>query len=230
MPNLNDLPLRIFIGYDSKEPVGYHVLVHSILSRASIPVSITPIALGNLKDIYTRERGEKETTEFSISRFIVPYLSDFKGYSVFMDCDMVCLIDVADLLKEIDQQPDKAILVCQHDYVPKDVIKATGKQTAYPRKNWSSFMIMNNTLCTALTPKYVNTATGLELHRFLWANESIGRLPLEYNWLVGEYEHNDNAKILHFTLGLPCFEDYKNSDHAEDWWKEYHKTIHPIKP
>lgn len=215
-------PLRIFVGYDSKEPLAYYVLAHSILRRTSLPVSIEPLALHQLRRIYTRERGPTESTEFSMTRFLVPYLCGYEGHAVFMDCDMLCRADVAELLLHAVAHPDKAVLVCQHEYTPKHATKFLGQaQTAYPRKNWSSLMVFNNRLCAALTPEYVNTATGLDLHRLNWIPDAwVGALPLEWNWLVGEYEPNHSARMLHYTLGGPWFEEHAECDHAEDWLDE----------
>ena len=176
-----------------------------------------------LGQLFTRERGPKESTEFSISRFIVPALSEFTGWSLFMDCDMLCLADIALLVPETQRQSDQAVLVCKHDYEPNPARKFLNQeQTSYPRKNWSSVMFFNNALCTALTPEKVNTATGLHLHRFEWLPDDrlIGELPLEWNWLVDEYPKNPNARILHFTRGGPWFEEYKNCDYADEWRAE----------
>lgn len=219
---LRDQPLRIFIGYDSREPVAYHVLAHSIITRASRPVSITPIARGQLGGIYSRRREALESTEFSRTRFLVPYLSGYQGWSVFMDCDMLCRIDIDELMEAVYDSTQAGAYVCKHDYVPKAATKFLGeKQTAYPRKNWSSLIIFGNSLCKALTPQYVNTASGLDLHRFAWLYGEPGGLPLEYNWLVDEYPHNDDAKILHYTNGGPWFQETANCDHAEDWRREF---------
>lgn len=218
-------PLRIFVGYDSKEVVAYHVLASSILRRASIPVCFVPLSLQSLQRVYLRQRGPTEATEFSLTRFLVPYLSDYRGLSVFMDCDMLMQADVLDLWLEILAQPGKAVWCCQHDYVPKALTKFDGhEQTKYPRKNWSSFMVFDNEQCRALTPDYVNTATGLQLHRFQWldSDDQIGSLSLSWNWLVGEYERNPNAKNLHFTNGGPWHEgsDYAFGLDASAWQQE----------
>lgn len=215
--------LNVFIGYDPKESVAYHTLSHSILRRSSVPVSIAPLMQAQLKGLYTRPRGPTESTEFSLTRFLVPALAGYRGWSIFMDCDMLCLADIAQLAAELERQPDKALLVCQHDYVPKTERKFLGQiQTRYPRKNWSSLMLFNNERCRALTPQYVNSATGLELHRFAWIEDHlIGALPLEWNWLVTEYEHNPAAKIVHYTLGGPYFAAYRGCDYAAEWFAEY---------
>lgn len=212
--------IRVFIGFDSREPVAYHVAAHSLLTTASGPVAIIPLVQNQLRTsgLYTRERGKTEATEFSMTRFLVPYLSDYAGISIFMDCDMVVKEDIYNVLHPI-AGTNKAVFVCQHDYTPKSEIKMDGQtQTTYPRKNWSSFMVFLNGRCNRLTPHYVNTASGLELHRFHWTEDNaIGALPLEWNWLVGEYPHNDEAKILHYTNGGPWFTDYRKCDHAADW-------------
>jgi hypothetical protein len=158
-----------------------------------------------------------------MTRFLVPYLSGYAGWSIFMDCDMLCRVDIVALAKEIDAQAEKAVLVCKHDYVPKTDRKFLDQvQTKYKRKNWSSLMLFNNARCRALTPDYVNTASGLELHRFAWIDDAaIGELPLEWNWLVGEYAHNPAAKIVHFTIGGPYFAAYRDCDYAGEWFAEF---------
>ena len=215
--------LSIYIGYDPRESVAYHTLSHSILRRSSVPVSIAPLVQGQLRHIYRRPRGPTESTEFSLTRFLVPALSEYRGWSVFMDCDMLCRVDIAALGQEIERQGDKAVLVCKHDYVPKTERKFLGQvQTKYARKNWSSLMVFNNARCRVLSADYVNTASGLELHRFAWIDDAaIGALPLEWNWLVTEYPHNAKARIVHFTLGGPYFPEYANCDYSEEWRAEF---------
>lgn len=220
---MSSLPLRIMIGYDSKEPAAYHVLAHSIIRRASHPVSITPLHLPSLRHIYTRERGPTESTEFSITRFLVPHLSGFGGgYSIFMDCDMLCRVDIGDIMLYVMADPGKAVYVCQHDYTPKNTFKFQGKlQMGYPRKNWSSLMVFDNARCAHLTTEYVNQASGLDLHQFNWLkDDQIGSLPLEWNWLVGEYPANLYARILHYTIGGPWWPDCAHCDHADLWLNE----------
>jgi lipopolysaccharide biosynthesis glycosyltransferase len=217
-------PLRIYVGWDRAETVSYAVLCHSIIQRSSIPVSITPVKREHLRE-FKRVRSEKESTDFSISRFLVPYLAGYTGLALFMDCDMLCLADIAELLEIQQEQPYAGVLVCQHDYTPKGRTKFLGNiQTVYPRKNWSSFILFNlqNWRCKDLTAKYVNEATGLELHRFEWIqDERIGKLPLEWNHLVGEYKPNPKAKMLHFTLGGPWFEEFSDCEGADLWRAEF---------
>ena len=212
--------INIFIGYDSKEKVAYNVLSHSIIQNSTKPVAITPIALNHLKDDFVRERNALSSTEFSFSRFMIPHLMNYQGWALFMDCDMLMFEDVSELWRMRDDS--KAIQVCKHDYVPKEKTKFLGQtQTAYPKKNWSSFMLMNCKKCSSLTPDYVNRASGLELHQFKWleGDHLIGDLPLEWNWLVGEYEHKDDVKNVHYTKGGPWFEEYARCDYSQDWFK-----------
>jgi hypothetical protein len=214
--------LNVYIGYDPRESVAFYTLAHSILRRASIPVSITPLMRSQLTGVYTRARGPTESTEFSLTRFLVPWIAEFRGWSVYMDCDMLCRTDIAELASYMERQSKKAVLVCRHDYVPKTGRKFLNQvQTKYQRKNWSSLMIFNNDRCRTLTPDYVNSASGLDLHRFAWTQEPLlGSLPLEWNWLVGEYEYNPAAKIVHYTLGGPYFDEYRDCDYAAEWFKE----------
>jgi len=215
--------LKVFIGFDSREPIAYHVLAHSILTRASRPVAIVPLVQDQLRrwGPYTRERGMLETTEFSLTRFLVPWLSNYQGLSIFLDCDMVCLTD---LTKAADLLGDHAVAVCQHDYTPTSTRKFLDQsQSTYPRKNWSSFMVFNNARCQALTPAYVNTVTGLMLHRFWWMPDDtqIGSLPLEWNYLVGEPGQSQAPpKLVHFTNGGPWFPETADGEYADRWRAE----------
>ena len=218
--------INIFIGYDNKERVAYNVLSHSIIQNSTKPVAITPISLNNLKDDFVRERNSLSSTEFSFSRFMIPHLMNYQGWALFMDCDMLMFEDVAELWRMRDDS--KAIQVCKHDYTPKEKIKFLGQtQTAYPKKNWSSFMLMNCKKCSTLTPDYVNRASGLELHQFKWleSEEMIGELPLEWNWLVNEYEYKQDVKNVHYTDGGPWFTDYRGCDYADDWFKNHDECM-----
>jgi hypothetical protein len=223
--------LNVYVGYDPQESVAFYTLAHSIARRASIPVSIAPVMQSQLGGLYWRERGPTESTQFSLTRFLVPALAGYRGRSIFMDCDMLCRADIAGLVAYADLDPDKAVLVCKHDYVPKTERKFLGHvQTKYARKNWSSLMIFNNELCTALTPEYVNSASGLDLHRFKWLNDSlIGELDLKWNWLVGEYPYNREAKMVHYTLGGPYFDEYRDCDYASEWFEEFESMRSTVK-
>ena len=221
--------INVFIGYDSKEKVAYNVLSHSIIQNSTKPVSITPIALNNLKDDFVRERNSLSSTEFSFSRFMIPHLMNYQGWALFMDCDMLMFEDIAELWRLRDDR--FAVQVCKHDYTPKDEKKFLGQvQTKYEKKNWSSFMLLNCKKCTTLTPDYVNKASGLELHQYKWleSEDLIGDIPLEWNWLVGEYEHKEDVKNVHFTEGGPWFDDYKNCDYSKDWFANYKESNEPF--
>lgn len=208
--------IRVFIGCDDVEMLAYHVLADSIMRHSSVPVSITPVRVSNLKDCYTRRRDPKQSNEFSFSRFLVPYLCDFKGKAIFMDCDMLMRADIAELARYFDDEFD--VRCVQHDYTPKSYRKYLGNvQYAYPRKNWSSLMLFDCERCYRLTPDYINTTDAANLHRMYWA-QNVESLPLEWNWLVGEYEHNPRAKLVHWTIGGPWFKDYEKTEYAEEWY------------
>ena len=214
--------IHIFIGYDSVESVAYHTLCESILSRASVPVAFHPVKRSMLKDIHNRPLDETQSNEFSITRFLVPYLMEYKGYAIFMDCDMLVLDDIKKLFDHVDWQ--KSVSVVKHDYTPKDTVKYLGAiQHPYPRKNWSSVMVFNcfHQHCRNLTPEYVNTASGLDLHRFKWTfDDLIGELPADWNHLVSEYPPNPNAKLVHYTVGGPYFNEYAHCEYSDEWFKE----------
>jgi len=213
--------IRVFVGYDDDESVAYHVLAHSILRHASQPVSITPLVKRHMAGFYQRERSAIESTDFSFTRFLVPYLSGYEGWSVFMDCDMLMTADVAELVALRDEKFD--VMCVKHDYVARDDVKFLGAvQTKYEKKNWSSVMMFNNAACTALTPGVVAGETGLFLHQFKWlaGDDRIGALPTTWNYLVGEITMPGTPKLIHYTLGGPYFDAYRNCEYAKLWFAE----------
>lgn len=181
---LSEDMIRVFIGYDGREEIAFHVLARSIWERASEPVSITPVRLSHLEGFWKRPRHPLQSTDFSFSRFLVPYLCDYQGFAIFMDCDMLCLKDIADLWSYRDT--NFALKVVKHKHDVETGVKFLNQpQTPYQRKNWSSVMLFNNDKCRNLTPEYVCKAEGLDLHQFKWLkDEDIGDLPENWNYLV----------------------------------------------
>ena len=218
---------RIYIGFDSKEVAAYHVLCQSILEKSSIPVSVTPVALDHLEGVFARERNPLQSTEFSFSRFLVPYLSGFQGWSLFIDCDTLVRTDIAELWALRDER--FAAMCVKHDYRPRSETKSLGQvQSRYEKKNWSSVLLFNNAKCRRLDPYYVNTATGLDLHQFKWleSEDLIGDLPAAWNWLVAEYDYRSDAKLVHFTTGGPYFDEHRNDDYADEWFSTRERLLH----
>jgi hypothetical protein len=215
---MTDDMIRVFIGFDRREAVAFNVLAYSIQLRSSRPVSICPLMLSQLRTVLVRERDPLQSTDFSFSRFLVPFLSGYRGYSIFMDCDMLMLDDVAALWAL--REPGFAVKVVKHDHRPTETTKFLGEpQSRYEKKNWSSVMLFNNEHCRALTPDYVNSASGLQLHQFKWleSDRLIGELPRRWNHLVGYDPPNANAALAHFTRGGPWFAEHADCEHAASW-------------
>jgi hypothetical protein len=212
--------IRIFIGFDPREAVAYHVCANSIIRHSSRPVAITPLALNNLGD-YT-ERHTDGSNQFIYSRFLVPHLADYSGWAIFVDGDMLLRADVAELWALRDEA--KAVLCVHHDYRTTAAAKYLGaKNQDYPRKNWSSVVLWNcgHPANRVVTPAFIEGATGAQLHRFSWLGDDlIGELPKEWNWLPDEFGANPAAKLLHWTLGTPCFHEYATAPMAEEWHRE----------
>ena len=214
--------INVTIGYDPREAVAFSVLAYSIHARATLPVSIAPLMLSQLKAVLTRERHPLQSTDFSFSRFLTPYLSDYAGWSVFMDCDMLMLDDIANLWALRDER--YAVMVVKHVHIPRETTKFLGEpQTQYEKKNWSSVMLFNNAKCRALSTDYVNTASGLDLHQFKWLNDDrlIGALPDRWNHLVGYNPPRADAALVHYTLGGPYFSEYAGCEYAKHWRCEH---------
>lgn len=213
--------IRIFIGFDPRETVAWHVLTHSILARSTEPVSFVPLALNNLKALMWRTRDPLQSTDFSFSRFLTPHLSNYEGWSLFMDCDMLVLDDIAKLWAMRDEQ--YAVMCVKHNHVPRESSKFHNeKQTTYGKKNWSSVMLFNNAKCRSLSPEFVNAASGLELHQFKWLGDDglIGELPAGWNHLVGYDKPCADVANVHYTSGGPYFNEFVTCDYADPWFEE----------
>jgi lipopolysaccharide biosynthesis glycosyltransferase len=222
--------IKVFIGYDTKETIAYHVCSNSIIRHASKPVSIVPLSLNLLSDyIETHADG---SNDFVYTRFLVPHLMDYNGWAIFLDGDMVVTEDIDKLWQLRDDT--KAVMVVKHNYKTKSNQKYLGQPNAdYPRKNWSSVVLWNcaHPANKSVTVDFVQTATGSQVHRFSWLTDDlIGELPIEWNWLADEYGVNTNAKLIHYTLGTPCFEEFNNSPMADLWHDEHLLTNYVSKP
>jgi hypothetical protein len=218
--------IRLFIGYDPREAVVYHVCVNSIIRHASEPVAVTPLALKNLGGYVERHRDG--SNQFTYSRFLVPQLMGWAGWGLYIDGDMLLRTDIAELWNLRDDS--KALLCVHHDYKTRMTEKYLGARNQdYPRKNWSSVILWNcaHPANGVLTSEFVQQATGAQLHRFTWlADELIGELPKEWNWLPDELGPNPRAKLLHWTLGAPCFHEFADAPMAEEWHRERALTDH----
>lgn len=215
----------IYIGYDSRESVCYDVCKYSIEISSNSSHNISKLDVRELS-MYERETDPLASTEFTYTRFLVPYLAGYKGWALFCDCDFIFLEDVDELFALKNE--NMSVMVCKHDYNPSNKTKMDGmKQTNYPRKNWSSLMLFNcsHPSCKALTPDVINTQTGKFLHRFEWTDDSsIGTIPIQWNWLVDWYTEPDDGTphALHYTEGGPWFDEYKDCEYA-DVWNNYHE-------
>ena len=220
------MSINFFIGYDAKEDIAYRVCKYSLLKRSSTNIKVTSLKLDELisKNLYTRMVDPLASTQFTYSRFLVPKLMNYNGWAVFCDCDFIFLDDVANLTRNLDKK--KAVYCVQHDYTPKEKHKMDGqKQTIYPRKNWSSFIVFNcsHPSTKKLTVENVNSETGAYLHQFKWCkDEEIGSLDERWNWLEGWTSNHNDLKpfAVHYTRGGPWFPEWQDVEFANEWQKE----------
>jgi hypothetical protein len=232
---MNPQPLKVYLGYDSREQAAYEVAERSIRRHASVPLSITPLnaerlAANGLLRRPTDTRGQRydilsnaaASTEFAISRFAVPFLAQ-SGLALFADCDIVAMGDIAELFALAD--PRYAVMCVKHDFAGLTGTKMDGQaQIPYPRKLWSSVMLFNcdHPAMKRLSLTDLNERPGRDLHAFYWlADEEIGELPPEWNWLVGLQPQPASPKIAHFTLGTPDLPGVRPLDEHTLWWKAH---------
>lgn len=227
--------LTVYIGYDRKEHDAFLVAKDSLLKRASCPVNVVCLEQEKLRKagLLTRpvdsrggffdlNSGAPQATEFANARFFVPLLAH-SGWCLFVDCDVVFLGDVAELLAL--RTEDTAVQVVKHEHIPKEEVKmVNAKQTSYRRKNWSSVILWNvdHPANRRLTLDVVNNWAGKDLHAFDWLhNSEIGVLPQQWNWLVNVQDKPSNVKLAHFTLGGPWLPEWSESAHDDLWINHY---------
>jgi len=218
---------KVFIGWDPREDIAYQVSEHSIVTR-SPNADVVPLVQADLRTVglYTRPADPLSSTEFTFTRFLIPAIMNYKGWAMFTDCDIIFLEDVQNLFDLADDQ--YAIMCAKHEYEVKESVKMDGKvQTVYPRKNWSSVMLINcgHPSNAKLTTELVNTESGKFLHRFGWLQDNeIGAFSHEWNWLAGtgvyEEPRDGKPKAIHHTLGGPWFKNYRNCEYKTEWVKE----------
>lgn len=216
--------INLYIGHDQRETVGTHVFIQSVIKHSSVPVSFIPLHKPMLRRAFGGDVGEG-TNAFTMSRFLIPFLQDWRGTAIFCDgADMLCRWDLAEL--EALRDPYKAVQVVQHDYQTNSPRKYVGTameadNTDYRRKNWVSVMLINcgHYAWRRMTPSYLLKGNKLEALSLAWCpDQYIGSLPGEWNWLVDEYGASDTAKILHWTQGVPLFAHYSHGPHANEWF------------
>lgn len=212
--------IEIVVGYDPREAVAYHTFCQSVINTTTEPVRFTPLLRNTLHDI---DAGRNGSNDFVYSRFLVPWIMQYKGWAIFLDGDMICFDDISKLWVLRDER--YAVMVAKHQYTTKHPVKYLGnKNEDYPRKNWSSVILWNceHSANRMITPTRVAGLTGEFLHRFQWLHDGeIGSIPITWNWLVSEYPKNEYAKLYHYTIGTPCFKDYAQCDHSNIWWEQY---------
>lgn len=233
------MPLNVFVGYDAREHAAFEVACASIRRRSSTPVLTHPLSIDHLTwllappthkadgRIWCPDSNSHCATDFARSRFAVPFLQR-RGWAVFLDADMLCRADIAELFALADDR--FAVQVVKHFYVPGEAIKMDNQpQTFYHRKNWSSVILwnLNHPAHDRLTRERLNLWPGIRLHQFDWlADEEIGDLPPEWNVLVGVDGERRlrEAKILHYTLGGPWLPECVGGPADLEWLDEARQT------
>ena len=208
-------PHHVWIGYDPSQHISFEVLKYSLEKHATEPVEVRAIDADKLD--FSRPGDPLASTPFTYTRFLVPYLENYEGTALFMDSDMLALGDISELFHL--PMDGLALRVRKHEYNPSETVKMGGKtQTQYPRKNWSSLMLMNCAELGAWSKEAVETQSGAWLHRFEpIPDEKIGDISEEWNVL----DHMTGpTKLLHYTSGGPWLPGCEDADHA-DLWHQY---------
>ena len=218
--------INLYIGHDPREAVGTHVFLSSLLRQSTAPITVTFLHKPMLKRAFGGDLPEG-TNAFTLSRFLIPFLQNWKGEAIFMDgADMLLKADIAEI--EVWRDPYMAVQVVKHEYRTSAHRKYVGTSMEadnenYKRKNWASVMLINCSHFSwrKMNPGYLRSAAKLDTLNFSWMpDEWIGEIPRYWNWLADEFGEYTGAKLLHWTQGVPGFPHYRNAPHASDWFKE----------
>lgn len=142
-------------------------------------------------------------TEFTFSRWLVPWLCDYQGHAVFMDSDVAVTGDIVELFESCEGWDGREVFVNQ-------------KQ---PEFEWPSVMVFNNALCKVLTPEFVQDESNA-CYGFQWA-KSVGHFPEEWNHCVNVEAPNIDAKLYHYTQGIPYWPEVRGAQEDTFWWQEW---------
>lgn len=238
--------IPVYIGYDPREEDAYAVCESSLLAHSTVPPRIVKLERSELAmfdrpfrmngaQMIDMKDGRPFSTEFSFTRFLVPALSGFKGYAIFCDSDFLFTDDIANVFAVID--PKAAVHVVKHNQHISEKTKMDGvSQSAYMRKNWSSFVVWNcgHPSNKYLTSEVVNNQSGRWLHGFWWlADSEIAELPLTWNYLADvsrPWTESQPPKAVHYTLGTPSMKGYENCQFADLWKTELARIRHAGSP
>jgi hypothetical protein len=216
--------MRVVIGHDSREEGALDVALASLHRTSGIGADMLRTADMHERGLFWRPMldgvdiisGVRQSTEFAVSRFLVPVM--LRGVVLFTDCDVVFLRDVA----YMPFDHTKAVSVVKHPPLVSAAGKMDGQtQRDYHRKNWSSVAMWNcdHPANRRLTLQDVNTRHRDYLHGFAWLHDDeIGELSPEWNWLVGVTPKPENPGIAHFTLGGPWLPNWARREHDDIWW------------
>ena len=227
----------LYMGWDTRQSEAYDVMEWSV-HKHSKDINVVALKQHELREqgTYTRPVDPLSATEFTFTRYLVPYLHNYKGWATFIDSDMLLLTDIQPLLDSVDDQ--YAVMVAKTNYEFEEGLKMDGKRKfRYPtlpdgtnRKNWSSFIMFNcgHPSNRVLTPELVNNTerSGIWFHQFQWLkDEEVGEFDHQWNWLINVHkEPQDGApKILHYTDGGPWFKEHVNGDYADVWFDALNK-------
>ncbi len=223
--------LRVYNGYDPREAIGTWVWQHSVLKRTTTPIEFVNLDKRTLGSVYPNLFAQNGTNQFAFSRFACADLSGNSGGPViFADgADMICLTDLSTILNEVEF--GKAVfLVKRPDYVATP-IKYLGSEmeatnTNYPRKQWSSFMVIQPSHMSWKRIKW-NTVEPKYWQELGWLKDNeIGELDSSWNRVVDEGDPVEDAKIVHYTLGIPALCAYRNTPGNDLWFAEAREALH----
>lgn len=216
-------PLNIYIGYDSTHNKIEEVTKYSIESSIRKTFAMNQKENQFIPEIkyldyskipeYNREY-KNQSTAFTYSRFLIPYLENYEGFSMFIDDDIIFEDTLLPMFYYLN--PDDAVACIQYPQYEHDSTKFNGEiNIDYPCKLWSSLMIFNNGHedCKKLTPEVVNTWTGAQLHQFEWTDK-ISKIPEHYVFTEG-YDNPETkwqCAGYHYTRGGPWIDNMDTSN------------------
>lgn len=209
---------HVFFGHDDRVEAGTTAFLRSAIAHSGGALSLTPLTRRNMRDV------QEGSNAFTFRRFLVPWMLGFRGWALFVDgADMLCRADLAEIFDLVYH--NDAVRVVKHDYATRHARKYRGTcmecdNLDYDRKQWASVMLINcgHFAWRRVTPEFVRRANPLDLLQLRFVPDAlIGGLPKTWNWLCDEDGANPEAKLLHFTAGIPAFPAHADAPMADEW-------------
>ena len=196
------MSIKVFIGTEPKTEIARKVLEFSILQNTEQSIEFPPLCGEESWDVRPPTR---VGTGFSLLRWKIPELCDYKGYAIYLDADMLVFSDIKDLWQsDVIYPNDKCSVWCTYQeswgyvktlYGDKEIPETSVMfiDCAKAKTNQQDFDTITIKLLAAKDREYY-----VKVMRALNHIHAPQRIPNNWNHL-NNYK-DGKTKLLHYTI------------------------------